>query len=263
MKHTSGRLVVSVALAACLVLPALSFAQANPATAMDGRWHFLVAPYVWGSGMEGTVGVNGALAVPVDLSFGDAIGALDFGFLGRFEGRKDRTGFALDVVYMNLGADVAGPVAGQLELGADVRSLTAEGVFAYRAFYDETKGSYVDLLGGARYMRNRAGLTLGRDGGEIAGTEATLDWVDALAGARFRLPLGTRVGLHGRADIAGLGSDFTWNVLGGLDVALGERWKAGAGYRYMDVDYDEGEGLERGIWQIAYKGPYVFVAYAW
>lgn len=112
-------------------------------------------------------------------------------------------------------------------------------------------------------MGNRAALTQGRDGDDLAGTESTLDWLDALAGARFRLALGRKVGLLGRADIAGFSSDFTWNVQGGLDAALGDRWRAGAGYRHMDADYDEGAGIERRIWQITYQGPYVFVGYAW
>jgi hypothetical protein len=35
----------------------------------------------------------------------------------------------------------------------------------------------------------------------------TFDWVDALAGPRFRVPLGPRAGLTGRADLATFGSD--------------------------------------------------------
>ena len=41
------------------------------------------------------------------------------------------------------------------------------------------------------------------------------------------------------------------------------RWLLGAGYRYMDIDYDEGETPERKLFKVAYDGPYVFVAYTW
>jgi opacity protein-like surface antigen len=254
-------LTAATALAALLALPAAALAQSN--TAMDDRWHFFVAPYLWGSGMEGTVGVNQPLSVLVDLSFGDALDNLDFAFLGRVEGRKNRVGFGLDLAYMNLGVDVTGPVTGRLGFGADVRSLTLEGIATWRVVNDDARGSYVDLLAGARYLKNRARLTVERDGQEIAGTERTLDWVDALAGARFRVGLGETFGLHGRADVAGFGSDFSWNVQGGLEARLGEHWKMGAGYRYFDVDYDKGEALSRRIWQMTYQGPYAFVGYAW
>lgn len=49
----------------------------------------------------------------------------------------------------------------------------------------------------------------------------------------------------------------------GIDMALGESWLLGAGYRYLDVDYDKGEGLDRRVWQIVYQGPYLFAAYSW
>jgi opacity protein-like surface antigen len=263
MRVHPARLLAAAALAALLTGPAAAAAQSNAAMAMDDRWHFFVAPYLWGSGLEGTVGVNDVLAVPVDLSFGDVIEDLDFALLGRFEGRKNRLGFGLDVSYMNLGVDVTGPVTGRLGLGADVRSLTVEGISTWRVVDDDAKGGFVDLLSGVRYMKNRAGLTLERDGVEVAGTERTLDWVDALAGARFRLALGPKAGLHGRADVAGFGSDFTWNLQGGLELRLGERWKTGAGYRYLDVDYDKGEGLGRRIWKMTYQGPYAFAGYSW
>jgi opacity protein-like surface antigen len=136
-------------------------------------------------------------------------------------------------------------------------------VLTRRVVYDDAKASYVDLLAGARYMKNRANLSVERNGDAIAETERTLDWVDALVGARFRLALGEKLGAHGRADIAGFGSDFSWNVQGGLEVRLGEHWRTGAGYRYFDVDYDKGEGLERRIWRITYQGPYAFVGYSW
>lgn len=256
-------LVAAAGLAALLAMPATTRAEARAATVMDDRWHFFVAPYLWGSGMKGTVGVNDVVSVPIDLSFGDVLENLDVALLTRFEGRRNRFGFGVDVSYMNLGADVTGPVGGQLGLGADVRSLTVEGIATWRVVNVDTSGSFVDVLAGVRYMENKAGLAAERDGEEIAGTERALDWVDGLAGARFRLGLGEKFGLHGRTDFAGLGSDFTWNAQGGLEFLFARRWKTGAGYRYLDVDYDAGEGLDRRIWKITYQGPYAFVGYSW
>jgi opacity protein-like surface antigen len=263
MFDRTSHLVVALAFASGLLVPQAAVAQEKTATSMDGSWHFKVVPYVWGSGMKGTVGVGNAVSVPVDASFGDILENLDFGIFGQFAARKDRVGFGVDLTHMNLGADVTGSGPVGLGVDADLRSLSLEGTFSYRVANDAAKGRYVDLVAGARYMRNRAGLTLERNGEAVAGTEQTLDWVDALAGVRFYLPLSGKLALHGRADVAGFGSDFTWNALGGLDVALGQRWALGAGYRYMDVDYDKGEAIERRVWQIVYKGPYLFGAYSW
>src|SRR5262245_40922842 len=96
---------VVAALALQLAFTGTALADSSPVTAFDDRWHFFVAPYLWASGMDGTVGVNGVIAVPVKLSFGDALENLDFAVLGRFEARKNRFGFGVDTVYMNLGVD--------------------------------------------------------------------------------------------------------------------------------------------------------------
>jgi hypothetical protein len=240
-------------------------AQAAPATAMDGRWHFTVAPYFWFSGLDGTVSMKGIAEVPVNASFSDIWDNFDIGMLGRFEGRKDRWGFGVDLVYLNLGAGVAEgrPILGQLGLEADLRQLVAEGFGAYRVVWSE-RGGYLDVIAGLRYVGTKAGLNGQRlDGADFESTKQKIDWVDPLAGARFRIPFGSRVGLTGRTDIAGLGSKLSWNVLASLDVALSRHWTLGAGYRHFDVEYDEESGGERQLYDVAYSGPHAFVAYSW
>ena len=66
-------------------------------------------------------------------------------------------------------------------------------------------------------------------------------WVDPLAGAAFRYPLGERWELAGRGDIGGfgVGSELSW----GLEATV--LWKIGThsglvgGYRVFDVDFEE------------------------
>ena len=41
-------------------------------------------------------------------------------------------------------------------------------------------------------------------------------------------------------------------------------WTIGAGWRYMDLDYDnDGEGIELRQFKLAYNGPRVWFAYSW
>jgi hypothetical protein len=127
------RLIVAArALAATRALPARAFAQSAPGTAIDDRWHFVIAPYFRGSGMEGDVDAKGATSGPVHVTFGDILDNLDFAFRGRFAGRMNGVGLEMHVVYLNLGADVTGPVAGQVGLGADVKALFLDGYPSYR-----------------------------------------------------------------------------------------------------------------------------------
>jgi hypothetical protein len=247
--------------------PALLQAQAKTDTAMDGSWHFRLMPYFWAAGIDGTVSVTGVNEVPIHASFSDIISNFDIGLLGHFEARKDRLGFGADFMYLNLGADVptTRPILGRLDLGADVRQLVTEGFVFYRPVSGGRDGAgYLDVLAGLRYNDTRTLLEgTGAGGASLAGTKRNLDWVDALAGARFRVPLGKRAGLTGRGDLATFGSDLTWNVQGGLDLGFGERWAAGVDYRWMDQDYDKGEGLDRRIYNMRYSGPKVWFSYSW
>jgi opacity protein-like surface antigen len=258
---------MAVSLLLALVLAAPAWSQERPQTTMDDRWHFVVAPYLWFSGLEGTVSMKGLAEVPVKVSFSDIWDNLDIGILGRFEGRRNRLGLMMDASYLDLGVSVARdrPILGQLSLEGDVRSLLAEGLVFYRAATgDSERAAWLDILGGVRYVGTSSQLK-GRlpDGSDLSSTKQTIDWVDGLVGARFHVPLGSRLGLHGRGDIAAFGSDFSWNLQGGVDVALGQRWALGAGYRHLDVDYDKDEAGGRQLFQIKFDGAYAFASFAW
>jgi hypothetical protein len=115
-----ARLLAGYAFIPTAALPAT--AQAGPPAAMDDDWHFVMVPYFWFAGIDGTVTVKGIVEVPVEKSFSDVISDFDIGLLGHLEGRKSRVGFAFDLMYLNLGAPVAAedPVLGAL---APVRAL--------------------------------------------------------------------------------------------------------------------------------------------
>jgi hypothetical protein len=265
-----GLLVTGLVILTTLALPALarSEGQGGPTSAMDGQWHFTVAPYMWFTGIKGDVSVKGLPEVPVDASFSDIWKDFDFGLAGRFVARKDRFGFGLDFTYNNLGAPVAAnaPVLGPLGLEADVRQLFAEGL----AFYRVASGgrtdnpAHLDVLVGARYMGTSTQLkATGSSGVEYAGDKKDLQWVDGLLGLSFRAPLGSRVSVIGRGDVAGFGSKLTWNLEGDLAVRVSERWTLGAGWRHMNIDYDKGSGTDRKLFDLAYDGPRAWFAYSW
>jgi hypothetical protein len=264
--HTTRRWRSAVlwALVLLMALPAVSPA-ADPTAAMDGEWHFVVAPYMWFSGIEGSVSVARLPSIPVELTFSDLWEDFDFGLQGHFEGRKDRFGFGLDGMWVDLGAPVA-PGAPIVDFTADVRQVLTEGFVFYRVASGgrEDNPAHVDVFVGARYMSTKTRLTADSTVGiEFDGDFRKISWVDALGGVKFRAPLGSRAAILGRGDLAGFGSDLTWNVEGDLAFRASPRWTLGAGWRHLDIDYDKGEGLERKRLDIAYDGPRAWFAYSW
>ena len=129
------RVAALLALALPTALPAPAAAQDRPNVAIDDQWHFVAAPYFWFSGLKGNVSVGNLPDVPIEKSFSDIWSNLQIGALAHFEGRKDRWGFATDLMYMDLRAPVAAsaPLLSQLDAEATVKSFTAEGLGFYRA----------------------------------------------------------------------------------------------------------------------------------
>ena len=263
-----GRLAMAVAIVLVMALPTWAQDQGGPRVAMDGQWHFSVTPYMWFTGIEGDVSVRDLARIPVDASFSDLWDNLDFALAGRLEGRKDRFGFGFDFTYNNLGVPVASdaPLIGRLNLEADVRQLFTEGFGFYRVASGgrEDNPAHLDLLMGARYTGTKTRLSAQGPGGtEFDGASRDLQWVDALAGMKFRAPLGSRVAILGRGDVAGFGSKLTWNLEGDVAVRVSERWALGAGWRHMDIDYDKGSVADRKVFDLAYDGPRAWFSYAW
>jgi opacity protein-like surface antigen len=269
---STGVTLPFVAAAQLVVAAAPSHAQATPPTAAavaaapatdDERWHFALTPYLWASSMSGEASFKGLPPQPVDVSWGDIWSNLDFGALAGFEAHNGRWGVATDTVFMNLGATVPLPdVLGQREPGVDSRQFVFEGDLLYRVFRGvarEGVRASVDLVAGARY--NKVSVQLESEA--LPDTKRSFDWVDGVVGARFVAPLTRRLALAGRADIAGLGSDFTWQAYADLRCRLSPHWTVGAGYRYLDTDYDEGSGTDRKLWSIVNKGPYAGVQVSW
>ena len=262
------RVAALIALALPTALPAPAAAQDRRNVAIDDQWHFVAAPYFWFSGLKGNVSVGNLPDVPIEKSFSDIWNDVHIGALAHVEGRKGSWGFATDVMYMDLRAPVAAgtPILSQLDAAATVKTFTGEGLGFYRAVSGGRKDSpaFLDVLAGVRYYKTSGQLNVTLPvAGATAGGKLELDWVDAMTGVRFRTPIGSRVALVGRGDVAGFGSKFTWNLEGDLAVALSQRWALGAGWRHLSIDYDKGSGTDRRLMDVAYDGPRVWFAYAW
>jgi hypothetical protein len=55
----------------------------------------------------------------------------------------------------------------------------------------------------------------------------------------------------------GAGSDFTWQIFPSLGIAMGKTASLEFGYRWLDINYESGEGNERFGWDVLTQGPVV------
>lgn len=231
-------------------------AAGTPADDNGWQWEFSLP--VWAPAIDGTMSFSGIPEQKVKASFGDIVENLDFALIGQVEMRRNRLGFASDVLYMSLEADVlaSGPILGQTNPRANVKELIIESFGFYRlvtAGGAPDNQGFADVILGARYT----GMQTQIKGDNASSTKRTFNFVDGLAGLRGYAGLGKTWGLRGRADLATFGSDITWNLESSLAWRASERWTIDGGYRYLDIDYDKGQGSERKILDLKIFGPVI------
>lgn len=121
-------------------------------------------------------------------------------------------------------------------LAAEIRAAADESI------NDLKKGASKQVQAALdRAQRQLAGTI--QDGMEKAAAtdiSADQDWVDPYVGGRARLNLTTRTYLGARADIGGfdVGSRLTWQLFGGAGFHATSRIDLEAGWRCLDVDYE-------------------------
>ncbi|AOZ71152.1 hypothetical protein LPB142_16810 (plasmid) [Rhodobacter xanthinilyticus] len=155
---------------------ALSFSVA-PASAQDsGDWKMQFNPYLWGSGLSGSVAtVPGLPAADIDKSFSDILDDLDLGAMAGLTARKGDFGLFGDVMYVKVGAEQAlGPVLGSATLDAKNVAFTLGGDYVIA----RSQNGELRLAGGLRYWNVETDLRF--SGGAVGSVQdrlRTIGWM--------------------------------------------------------------------------------------
>lgn len=215
------------------ILMAFTVLLGKDASAQDGQWEYMFAPYLLGAGLDGTVAIRGREA-EVDASFGDVLENLEFGLAGHFEAHGGRWVVITDFFYVGLGAATPVPAA-----DIDVDQWIFEGGAGYRM------NEHFDLLFGGRYNRIESKIQfLGPLGIRVEGDK---NWFDPFIGARANLPLSERASVLVRGDIGGfgIGSDFAWTLTPSFIYRASDSFSLIGFYRFQKVDYEnEDDGFK-------------------
>lgn len=244
-------------------------------------WSFRLTPYGWLTSLKGTQTVRGRSA-KVDVSFIDIVEKSDTlaALMGNFEAINGPVALYADVVWSKIAIEggnlrTRSPAPGIIgafgrSLGLDVQMAVVEVGAAYEVLRYGPLA--FDVLGGARYWHQEADLSwdvaaaLDIGGLEIAGSRAfarsgSVDWLDPVIGGRVRYAVASGHELFLRGDVGGfgVGSDFSWQAIGGygFDVGVwnGVVFSGVIGYRALSVDYARGEGQRRYEFDVLQHGP--------
>lgn len=242
MRRTRLRLIVLSSLSILSGAGAWTSASAQPA---PDDWQITIAPYMMGAGMNGTTGIANQ-EITVDASASDIFSNLQFGAMGIFIARKGEWGVGGDFIWMSLGTTVDQPAA---NVDAD------QGAFAFYGL--RRLGPAADVTFGMRW--NHLKTSLGFKGPLQNTAAMTKDWVDPVVGLHLRTQGNGR--LHARlySEIGGfgVGSTFAWQIFPTVGVNVGKHAGLDVGYRWLDINYESGQDLERFKYDVLTQGPVV------
>ena len=243
--NVARNLPVTLGLAGAIALGA----QAAGARAESG-WSNQGLIYLLGPTLDGTSGV-GPFDTDVDLSAGDVFDNLDSAFLGMYRGEGERWGVLVDIVYMDLKADGSGDrgaLSGEVELEQTTAIVSA----TYRL------SPTTQLMTGALYNDISGSISLTGPLRETRGQSMGDDWVDPIVGVLYETPIGAgNWSFTGSAQIGGfgVGSDLVTILTGSFSYRFNEWSSVDIGYRYLDFDYEDGDGPDRFKFDMKEHGP--------
>jgi len=262
LKKASLALTCTVLLASGSVVPAVA---ADLAPLPDtSEWRFTIAPYAWGVGLNGDVGIFGRGPVEIDIPFSDIIENLDFAAMAVAEAHNGTWGVFVDLNYTSLSADDSRSRSLEKdvlnlnvnftgEVSAEVEVTEFIGTFMGQWRAHDSEQMTLDLMAGARYWNiyNDVSARVTVTGGGPLGASASLSkqlsgsdgasWVDPMLGIKSRIDTTTPVYFTGWGMIGGfgVGSDFNWDVMGGVGYQWTDRFATVLGYRALGVDYED------------------------
>jgi opacity protein-like surface antigen len=236
-------------------------ADLAPAPDTSG-WRFTLAPYVWGVGLSGNIGLFGRGPVEVDIPLSDILENLDFAAMGVAEAHNGTWGVFVDLNYTNLSADESRSRTLDKDLVILQPSITAK--VSAEAEIKEFIGTFMgqwravsadqltlDVMAGARYWNVENDITARGTlsvGGplelsiekELSGSDGA-SWVDPMIGVKSRIDTDTALFLTGWGMVGGfgIGSNFNWDVMGGVGYEWTEHISTVLGYRALGVDYED------------------------
>jgi hypothetical protein len=228
----------------------------TPAHSGDDKWGYSIEPYLWGPGIDGTLGIGGR-DTDVDASLSDLVKFVDLTGSLRFEASTERWGAYGDVWFVDLSSDsekylLGGLVEVKDDIDMNLVISEAGGIyriseplniyFGVRVQDIETKISFQTPLG-TREAKNDTTIT------------------DPIVGVNFQPTFGKRKrwGLGLRGDIGAGDSDVTWlaQILG--THRFSRHWYGAVGYRHLQTDYSDDDFK----YDIALNGFGIGAAYRW
>jgi hypothetical protein len=211
--------------------------QTQPA---ENPWSFSLTPYGWLSAIDGTISA-GDRSADFNVGFNDVLKHLDMAFMMAAEVRYKRWGFSGDLIYARLHDDIAPPDGILFSSTHEVLKETI-GTFELSYRVVDKKPAFLDLFVGGRVYDFYSQIVLRPRLAQGVNASGTVTWADPIFGLRGRYYVSRAVFLNLYGDVGGfgVGSDLSWQLLGGIGIQASRWCDVELGYRALYFDYESG-----------------------
>lgn len=253
--HSISKIIILPALLCQLILAAFSNAYCQN-NSSDGKWGFLIEPYILLPNISGQIGIGNLPTVEVDAGPGDIVAKLHMAAMLYLEARNDEWAITSDFVYMNLQQDIT-PSKIISSGTASVKQTIWEAAGLYRilSFLEVGLGGRLNVISTAI----DAERNVLREGSEELTGHHSKTFFDPILITRLTTDIEGKWLFQFRGDLGGfgIGSDFTWQLQGYAGYRFSKLFQLSAGYRILGINYDDGEYRERFILDLHEFGPVI------
>lgn len=219
----------------------------------DG-WQFGLAPSLWLPAMDGGVTARG-VASRIDLESTDILDEIEFSGQLHVEAKKGDWAFMIEPTYVIAEDDDASASGAAADVEVEYWLIDLLAAYRFSRSWE--------VLGGLRRvsMDNRVDVN---GGARVSQDES---WVDLVAGARYSRQLSQKWSFLGHVDVSGFdigdSSDFTWNASAIFFYDFAPNSAFMAGYRILDIDFEDGSGANKFEFDVQQQGPFFGVNFRW
>ena len=230
--------------------------QAGSVSAAESEWEWSIALYGWMSGIDADVYANDIKIGENDMSFSDILDDLDMTLMLHGEGFRGNWGFFADLVYLDISGSKTGPLA---RTDYDMSSTIFDLAGVYRP--SATPLGF-EVYAGLRYFS----MDLELDVTIVNPRSASIDnsYTDFLVGARYTGEINRNWFYRLRGDVSAGDTDGTWSLSGLAGYRFGKELNMSAifGYRHLEIDLEDDQGLITVSQDLTMSGPFVAFNYA-
>lgn len=219
-------------------------------------WSYLAEPYVMFPNMKGNTALGNLPELSVDVDPDQIFNNLKMGAMLYLEASNEKWNINSDLLYMDIGQDVKSTtLINNGEVSAKQLGWELAGLYKIRPWLEAGVGGLLNVV--------KVSLDINRNniGGGTTNIkkETSQTWLDPMLIAVFKNIPGKKIIYSVRGEIGGfgIGSEFAWQMQAYAGYRFSKLFQIQGGYRIISLDYENGSGSNRFLYDIDTFGPVV------